>query len=210
MYNMYGFNDFYIVLGKYKFNLIIVAICFILLFILQAHLICGCSKMTLLETFENISGKKIDVKVKKTGSSSSQNKTGVENAKSSLATKKSNATAMVQAKEAFQGMNKSFMNTGETYASYPEINVNTNNWGNPTLTPGSPAMNQLNSYKNTPLPLQDGNMFMFSQTDFKPECCNYGETYSNSMGCACMNLDSVKYLWQRGGNNVPYIQGANI
>jgi hypothetical protein len=168
--------------------------------------------MSFLEAFENVSGKKIDVKVKKTGTTSSSNgKEGLKNA-----TKKTNAivapaTAVTaKTKESFQGMNKSFMNTGETYASYPEINVDTNNWGNPTLAPGSAAMNKLNSYKNTPLPLQDGNMFMFSQTDFKPECCAYGETYSNSMGCACMNLDSVKYLWQRGGNNIPYIQGANI
>lgn len=45
---------------------------------------------------------------------------------------------------------------------------------------------------------------MFKNTSFKPECCP--NTYSNSMGCACMSTKQYNYLETRGGNNVPYSQ----
>ena len=37
---------------------------------------------------------------------------------------------------------------------------------------------------------------------FKPECCP--NTYTSSMGCACMTVGQYDYLRNRGGNNVPY------
>jgi len=43
---------------------------------------------------------------------------------------------------------------------------------------------------------------LFKNTAFKPECCP--NTYSNSMGCACMSTKQYNYLENRGGNNVPY------
>jgi len=43
---------------------------------------------------------------------------------------------------------------------------------------------------------------LFKKTKFKPECCP--NTYSNSMGCACMSNSQYKYLIERGGNNVPF------
>jgi hypothetical protein len=45
---------------------------------------------------------------------------------------------------------------------------------------------------------------LFKHTAFKPECCP--NTYSNSMGCACMTTAQYNYLNERGGNNVPYSQ----
>lgn len=45
---------------------------------------------------------------------------------------------------------------------------------------------------------------LFKDTAFKPECCP--NTYSNSMGCACMSTTQYNYLNNRGGNNVPYSQ----
>ena len=164
-----------------KLNPIIFILSIIVIFVLVTHLFYGCSKMSFLEPFENTKG-----------------------------TKGTKIKFEINKKENFAGMNKKFMNTGETYASYPSINLNTNNWGSPTLTPGSIGYKKMNSYKNTPLPLTGGNMLMFSKTDFKPECCNYGSSYSNSMGCACLNVDSAKYLWQRGGNNIPLVQGSTI
>lgn len=178
---MYMMNNFYIVFGKYKFNLIIIILCVFILFVFYGHLLCGCSKMSAFEAFETVTGNKIDIKLK--------NK---------------------KTKEGFAKINNTYLNTGETFGSYPEIKTNTSNWMNPNLNHGSLELSKLNSYKNTQLPLRDNNMFMFSQTDFKPECCKYGQSYSNSMGCACLNLDSVKYLWQRGGNNIPLVQGSTV
>lgn len=43
---------------------------------------------------------------------------------------------------------------------------------------------------------------IMAKMDFKPECCP--NSYTNSMGCACMNMDTYHYLVNRGGNNVPF------
>ena len=48
----------------------------------------------------------------------------------------------------------------------------------------------------------DYSTLIFKNTPFKPECCP--NTYSNSMGCACMTTKQYNYLITRGGNNVPY------
>lgn len=48
----------------------------------------------------------------------------------------------------------------------------------------------------------DYSPLLFKNTAFKPECCP--NTYSNSMGCACMNTKQYNYLIHRGGNNTPY------
>ena len=61
--------------------------------------------------------------------------------------------------------------------------------------------NRLNTYKDnvgTPVPLPEGELFLFADNKFKPECCP--STYSDSMGCACLSQAQVDYINQRGGN----------
>ena len=48
------------------------------------------------------------------------------------------------------------------------------------------------------------SMLFFKDTKFKPQCCP--SSYSNSMGCACINKNQYQYLITRGGNNVPFSQ----
>lgn len=80
-------------------------------------------------------------------------------------------------------------------------------WGMPTLrlrpgqTPNAGTQDVLNRPPQ-PIPLPEGELLLFKETEFKPECCP--NTYSNSMGCACMTMDQYTYLLDRGGNNVPY------
>ena len=50
----------------------------------------------------------------------------------------------------------------------------------------------------------EGEMLMFANTQFKPECCKNNGSYSGSTGCACMTTGQYNYLVSRGGNNVPY------
>jgi len=57
---------------------------------------------------------------------------------------------------------------------------------------------QIDTYKGTPVPLPEGQMFMFADNDFKPECC--GSNISSSMGCACITKAQMDYVNQRGGN----------
>lgn len=53
-------------------------------------------------------------------------------------------------------------------------------------------------YKGTSVPLSENEMFYFANNEFKGECCP--STYSSSTGCACMSVDQINYLNQRGGN----------
>ena len=47
----------------------------------------------------------------------------------------------------------------------------------------------------------NGEMLLFANTPFKPECCP--NTYSTGGGCACMTNSQVNLLNTRGGNNYP-------
>ena len=62
----------------------------------------------------------------------------------------------------------------------------------------SSTQSKWSQYKGTPVPLPEGQMFMFAGNEFKPECCP--STYSSSTGCACISQEQVDYLNQRGGN----------
>lgn len=53
-----------------------------------------------------------------------------------------------------------------------------------------------------PIPLPEGELLMFDNTPFRPECCP--SAYSTSTGCACITTGQYNYLIERGGNNVPY------
>ncbi len=88
-------------------------------------------------------------------------------------------------------------NPKEGYTNLMGYNSNnsTVNWGDP-----APVMNYVPPSSNNPL--STGELNMFANTPFKPECCP--TTYSNSMGCACINMDQYNYLITRGGNNVPF------
>jgi hypothetical protein len=85
--------------------------------------------------------------------------------------------------------------------------VNTDSWFTPNLvvTPGQPlnpgVANILNRAPQQ-IPLPEGQLLMFANTPFKPECCP--NAYSNGSGCACMTTNQYNYLISRGGNNVPY------
>ena len=80
------------------------------------------------------------------------------------------------------------------------------NWSEPTLviTPDQPlpqGVIDIITRPKQPVPLPNGQLDMFATTSFSPKCCP--NSFSNSMGCACMTLEQQKYLTQRGGNNNP-------
>ena len=62
----------------------------------------------------------------------------------------------------------------------------------------SATQSKWSQYKGTPVPLPEGEMFMFANNEFKPECCP--STYTSSTGCACITQEQVNYINQRGGN----------
>lgn len=74
-----------------------------------------------------------------------------------------------------------------------------------TVVPGktlSPGVQQVLNRQPQPIPLPEGELLLFANTPFKPECCP--NTFSTSTGCACMSTGQYNYLVERGGNNVPY------
>lgn len=108
-----------------------------------------------------------------------------------------------------EGFTSANTNYGESskYTLGDYSKVNTYNWGMPnlTITPGKPlnqSVSKLLNRKPQPIPLPEGEMLMFANTPFKPECCP--NTYSTSSGCACMTSQQYNYLVERGSNNVPY------
>jgi hypothetical protein len=116
------------------------------------------------------------------------------------------STGFTTMKEGFVGANTNYGQSSK-YSLTNKKGVNTSSWFSPNLTykkggkEGKAVQNILNRQKQ-PVPLPEGQLLMFANTPFKPECCP--NAYSNSMGCACMTVDQYNYLIDRGGNNVPY------
>ena len=111
------------------------------------------------------------------------------------------------------GLMEGFVGANTNYGESSRYNlnnnklINTSSWSQPnlTITPGKPLTSGVQNILNRPqqqIPLPEGELSMFANTPFKPECCP--NTYSNSMGCACMTVGQYDYLITRGGNNVPY------
>jgi hypothetical protein len=108
--------------------------------------------------------------------------------------------------EGFTGANTNYNQSGKfSLNNYKP--TDTSKWNMPDLvvTPGMPLGTGVQNILNRPeqpIPLPEGELSMFANTEFKPECCP--NTYSNSTGCACMTTKQYNYLVTRGSNNIPY------
>lgn len=182
----------------YKFNVQILILIGVVYLILVGHTIGGCCNFYgLMEG--NTTMEQSDTSTSQTDASGNmmdQIKQKVE----------SNMPTQTTSKEGFVGAN---INYGESsaYDLTNNMPVNTASWSaqNMTVVPGQPLSEGVKKFlarKPQPIPLPEGELSMFANTPFKPECCP--NTYSNSMGCACMTGDQYNYLVQRGGNNIPY------
>jgi hypothetical protein len=109
-------------------------------------------------------------------------------------------------REGFTGAN---INYGES-ASYSLGNdnpIDTSSWSaqDMTVTPGQPLSAGVKAFlarPQQPVPLPEGEMLLFANTEFKPEYCP--SSFSTSTGCAALTGPQINYLVTRGGNNVPY------
>jgi hypothetical protein len=112
----------------------------------------------------------------------------------------------VGGKEGFTGAN---INYGESssYNLAKNDAVDTNSWfqSNLSVVKGKSLSSGVTDFLNRPkqpIPLPEGEMLLFANTKFKPECCP--NSYSNGSGCACMTAGQYNYLIGRGSNNTPY------
>lgn len=57
---------------------------------------------------------------------------------------------------------------------------------------------RFSNYNDVPVPLKDGQLYMFANNKFSADCCP--TSYSSSEGCACISQNQINYLNERGGN----------
>ena len=162
----------------------------VIFFIMITHTLCGCSRVGLLEGLETLSSQ-VTLAQKKTTSNPPQVP----------------SSQMMGKKEGFVGGSNLYSDEPSQYKPGDYSEVNTSSWVQPNLTvrPGQPlgeGVKQFMARQEQPVPLPEGEMLMFANTPFKPECCP--SIYSNSTGCACITGKQYNYLIQRGSNNVPY------
>jgi hypothetical protein len=167
-------------IGSYKVRLEILILIFIVFWVMFGHVLCGCCRVSMFEAMTTIK-------------------------ESMTATQPS---VQVQAK---QNKKEGFSNIGMapefSEAKSSGVIMDPSKWSLPTLTysPGTTpdaGVQSILDRPKQPIPLPPGQMDMFATTPFKPECCP--NTYSNSMGCACMTVEQLNFLNSRGANNVPY------
>lgn len=178
--NIFGF--------KMNINLELLILIGIIYIILLLHIIGGCSYFRHLEGLENMD---LD---------SSGNIINKEDNVTNKEDKKDNVS------EGFSGANINYGQSSQ-YDLNDNTQILTSSWNAQDLSvvPGkelSDGVKQFLSREPQQVPLPNNEMLLFNNTPFKPECCP--NTYSNSMGCACMTGNQYNYLQQRGGNNVPY------
>lgn len=170
----------------YKLNLEVLILIGVVYLILVGHTLCGCSRVGLVEGLEMATD-------------------AVTEANMALGGKKY-PKATLEKMEGFVGANTNY-GESSSYDLSSDVPVNTSSWSaqNMTVVKGQPlskGVKQFLAREPQPVPLPQGELLMFANTPFKPECCP--NTYSNSSGCACMTGEQYNWLTLRGGNNVPY------
>ncbi len=108
--------------------------------------------------------------------------------------------------EGFTGANINY-GASSSYSLGNDNQIDTSSWSaqDMTVRPGQPLSAGVKAFlarPQQPLPLPEGEMDFFANTEFKPECCP--STFSTSTGCWCGTSQDYNYLITRGGNNVPY------
>ena len=194
----------------YKLNVEILILIGVVYLILVGHTVCGCCHFKMMEGLDNMSSSNMpssnnDAKVMATQVGNGN----VSPAGNMVAGKPKNGAAKVNGKAGKEGFVGANTNYGQSspYDLTSNNMIDTSSWSQPDLTvvPGKPINNAVKQFlnrKQQQLPLPEGEMDFFANVDFKPECCP--NTYSNSMGCACMTSQDYNYLVTRSGNNVPY------
>jgi len=192
-------------IGSYKFRLEILILIVVMFWILFGHLLCSCSKVSMMEGMqmmkEGLTGTP-GRKAVAVGVYNSNNPT-TDDTTTSDGTTTTNGTTV----EGFVSSNNIASTPQFAGAKTPDYIMNPSTWSMPTLTysPGTrpdAGVKAIWDRPKQPIPLPKGELDMFATTPFAPECCP--NAYSSSTGCACMTVDQYNYLRERGSNNVPY------
>jgi len=197
----------------YKLNLEVLILIGVVYLILVGHTFCGCCNFGMMtegmETATTTKDIALPTQITAGGPMATKVADEVSAKVASNDSKKGGAVAgsvTPSGQEGFVGANTNYGESSQ-FSLSSDIPINTSNWSaqNMTVVPGQPLSEGVKKFlarEPQPVPLPEGELDMFANTPFKPECCP--NTYSNSMGCACMTGPQYNYLVTRGGNNVPY------
>ena len=186
----------------YKLKLEILILIGFIFVILSGHTLFGCYRgMEGLDNMEN-------QQMNGSDNNESPSETKTEPTPTTITGNAKNGSSKMNGKvtESFVGAN---INYGQSspYDLATQTVVDTSSWDAPNMTvvPGKPLSDGVKKFlarKQQQLPLQEGELDFFANSEFKPECCP--NAYSNSTGCWCGTSEDYNYLITRGGNNVPY------
>ena len=181
----------------YKLNLEILILIGVIYLIMVGHLFCGCCNFKIMEGFD-ASGNNL---INNIHSKKTQLKTQIAAGGPTTIESTSNTKT-----EAFTTANTNY-GQSSPYDLTRDIPIDTSSWNaqNMTIQAGqslSDGVKKFLAREPQPVPLPEGELFMFANTKFAPEFCP--NTYSTSSGCAAMTGAQYNYLINRGGNNVPY------
>jgi hypothetical protein len=208
---MYNMN---ISIFGFKLNLEILILIGVVYLILVGHTLCGCCNYSLMEAFDGSGNLQTDIsnnqlRTDLSGNLFTQNSGNTVVAAGALINQAKNGSSKQGGKIGKEGFAGANINYGQSspYDLTNHSTINTSSWSNHDMTvvPGQPLSQGVKNFlarEPQPVPLPEGEMLLFANTPFKPECCP--NSYSTSKGCACMTGPQYNYLILRGGNNVPY------
>ncbi len=196
----------------YKLNLEILILIGVVYLILVGHTVGGCCNMgRIMEGLTDMATSAMDASGNKTELAKAVMAKKVMGTQVAAGSNETTATSNMPATTSKEGFTGANINYGESslYNLNNDQPIDTSSWSaqNMTVVPGQPLSEGVKKFlarEPQPVPLPEGELLMFANTQFKPECCP--NTYSTSTGCACMTGDQYNYLVLRGGNNVPYSQ----
>lgn len=96
-------------------------------------------------------------------------------------------------------INELFYEVSEFFANNINIESNCNNQVNRNFN----MYASLVENKGGEIPLPENELDFFYANNFKPDCCFKPQQYSSGSGCPCISVEQMKYLNERGGNNIP-------
>jgi len=222
MYNME------ISIGSYKCRLEICILAFALFWIMFGHVMCSCCTMSMQEGLSMLKKGKEGFGEKFVAAPRARRAANIYDDNHTTTTEgfvaaprarraaneyDENHTSEAESEGFKMGMGKEGFVSSNNKAYGPEFEsskapgyiMRPDTWAMPTLsysmgtTPSAGAQAILN--RNNP-PLAKGEMDIFANTPFKPECCP--NAFSSSEGCACMDMNQYSELITRSKNNVPY------
>ena len=181
-------------IGSYKCRLEICLLIVVVFWIMFGHVMCSCCTMSMREGFEMLKSEGFGVVTAPAAKRRVYDNNNTVDESTTTTTTEGFVSSNNRAYGPEFGASKS-----------PGYIMRPDKWAMPTLvyskgtTPSAGAQSVLNRNNK---PLAPGEMDIFANTPFKPECCP--NTYSNSEGCACMDMKQYNTLIHRGTNNTPY------